>query len=271
MAATNLPVGIFYVYALFRLDGRIFYIGKGQGNRWLDHEKRVRPGKSWKDNIVWEILQAGKTVPKLKVAEHFTAKEANSFEKMMIRVIGRYPHGPLVNLTAGGEGDLGHVQTADARAKHAAANRKRTLSEHTKEKIRFARLKNWADPQYRERMTVGRFGPKSERNPPAPRVRNRKRKEPQARIIKSRPSKPPKSIPPITPIPKQKGISIGFTGRKHTKETKELLRIMRTGRKHKDETKEKLRIIVTGIKRTDEAKAKMSKAKIGNQNAKRRK
>jgi NUMOD3 motif len=93
-----------YVYILFRDTGIPFYVGMGRKRRWLDHEERVRPGRSYKDNIIAEMLRSRRDVPKIKVAENLTKDEAWEIEKSFFAAIGRRPYGPLVNLTCGGDG-----------------------------------------------------------------------------------------------------------------------------------------------------------------------
>lgn len=97
---------IFYVYALLRQDGLTpFYVGKGKGDRWLEHERNVKPGRSHKDNLIIKLLQEQGHVEKVKLAHCLTEEVALQMEVEMIRLIGRSAHGgPLLNLTDGGEG-----------------------------------------------------------------------------------------------------------------------------------------------------------------------
>jgi hypothetical protein len=96
----------FYIYVLFRETGIPFYIGKGRGSRWGDHERTAVPGRSYKDNIICLMIAAGMEIPKIKVREGLTNKEAGEVEAALIKAIGRYPDGPLANLCAGGGGLL---------------------------------------------------------------------------------------------------------------------------------------------------------------------
>src|SRR5260221_10494808 len=50
----------YYVYTLSKPDGTIFYVGKGRGNRILQHENEARRGvKSTKCDIIREIWANG--------------------------------------------------------------------------------------------------------------------------------------------------------------------------------------------------------------------
>lgn len=104
MTDAILPRRNFYVYKLLRLDGRPFYVGKGTGSRIKMHEYKAKKGRSYKDNIICQILATGAEVPKIIVANGLTHEEANTLEIKLIAEIGRHPHGPLTNRTRGGEG-----------------------------------------------------------------------------------------------------------------------------------------------------------------------
>ena len=114
----------FYVYVLFRDDGRPFYVGKGHGDRWLDHERRARYGrKGHRFAIIRDLQARGVELAKVKLHEGLTEATANAYEVALIAAIGRVPHGPLVNLTDGGEGASGVKPSPEAIAKSAAARR----------------------------------------------------------------------------------------------------------------------------------------------------
>ena len=125
MASDNLADS--YVYVLFRADGTPFYVGKGRSTRWGDHERDARAGlgpQVHRLNVIREMFRAGfKDIPKVKVAEGLTHREAIAREVAIIAAIGRYPNGPLVNRTSGGEGNPD--QSEEQRAKTAARNRAR--------------------------------------------------------------------------------------------------------------------------------------------------
>lgn len=90
---------IFYVYVLFDHAGVPRYVGKGRGQRWLDHEKHPDPNNQLKNKFISETLALLGEVPKVKVHENLLENDAYNFESVLIRAVGRYPVGPLTNLT----------------------------------------------------------------------------------------------------------------------------------------------------------------------------
>jgi hypothetical protein len=95
---------IFYVYALYRENGEPFYIGKGVRDRWLHHEKQAQRGRSYKDNLIISMREKGTPITKKKLATNLTHRQACKIEISLIKKFGRYPHGPLTNVTRGGDG-----------------------------------------------------------------------------------------------------------------------------------------------------------------------
>ena len=90
---------IFYVYVLFDHAGVPRYVGKGRGQRWLDHEKHPDPNNQLKNKFISETLTFLGEVPKVKVHENLLENDAYNFESALIRAVGRYPVGLLTNLT----------------------------------------------------------------------------------------------------------------------------------------------------------------------------
>jgi hypothetical protein len=87
------------------MTGIPFYIGKGRGRRWFHHEKSAKNGgQTHKDRIIRKILKEHPEVPKVKIHENLTSSVAKKYEIALIKAIGRYPNGPLVNKTRGGDG-----------------------------------------------------------------------------------------------------------------------------------------------------------------------
>jgi hypothetical protein len=133
----------FYVYILYRADGETpFYVGKGRSDRWLEHEKDAKREHSYKAAIIRQMQADGIAVPKRKVADGLSNAEACALEIKLIAQIGRYPKGPLANLTVGGEGvvDL----PPDIREKHrrntSAAQMGRKVSDATRAAISRAQI-----------------------------------------------------------------------------------------------------------------------------------
>lgn len=133
MTDPSVPRRDYYVYALFREDGQTpFYIGKGRGHRILQHEWEAPRKNTHKDRIINKMLKNGIKVPKHKLVEGLTDGEAKQIERDLICLLGREPHGPLVNLTSGGDGVAN--LSAETRARKSEANRK-----------------SWADPVVRQK------------------------------------------------------------------------------------------------------------------------
>lgn len=123
----------FYVYVLFRpWDGSPFYVGKGRGNRWMEH---AAGRKNTRNRRLLRIFNKAKKldldVPRVKVRDGLTEPEAFAIESALIAAIGRRDRvgGPLANLTDGGEGASGNILSAESRAKIglSAIGNKRSL------------------------------------------------------------------------------------------------------------------------------------------------
>lgn len=127
----------FYVYVLFYLNGTPCYIGKGKGDRWLNHEQKKRFRNNYLKGIIIDAKQRGLSLPKIKIREHITETEAFETERILIKIIGRrnLGTGPLVNLTDGGDGETGRVVSQETRAKLRDINLGKTLSEEHKANI----------------------------------------------------------------------------------------------------------------------------------------
>ena len=115
----------FYTYAYLREDKTPYYIGKGQGNRAYNQNRRVRPPK-YKSKIIF-------------LKQNLTEEEAFKHEIYMIAVFGRKDLGTgiLRNMTYGGDG-VPNWGTPEQRSKLA---RKRVASmtpEQRKESTRMA-------------------------------------------------------------------------------------------------------------------------------------
>ena len=98
----------FYIYVAFRLDGSPCYVGKGKGHRWRAHLWR-----SHNRQLRGIVSRSGGDIPIVIVRNGLTEQQAFECEVAFIAAIGRYPNGPLVNHTDGGEGTTGHKQSAN--------------------------------------------------------------------------------------------------------------------------------------------------------------
>src|ERR1035437_8032610 len=103
----------FYVYIYFRPDtGTPCYVGKGRGKRWL---------KSRSNAHLCNLIAKFGTAPCVKIRSGLSEAEAFATEIALIKAIGRGQHGPLFNLTDGGDGASGAKRTDETRAKMSAA------------------------------------------------------------------------------------------------------------------------------------------------------
>ena len=144
----------YYVYFLFREEGgEPFYVGKGTRNRWAGHEKdALAGGSSHKARIIRKIIIELSHLPKKKIAEGLTEEEAFALEVRLIADIGRYPNGPLVNKTDGGDGVSGFKFSEEQNKQNA----KRAV-DYWKDPIIRANMmagvdKTWNDPVKRSRI-----------------------------------------------------------------------------------------------------------------------
>lgn len=120
MTSTSIQHRDFYVYALFRTDGSPFYIGKGRGNRINIHEREAARGTTHKDHIIKALwLDGVYNIPKAKLIEGLADIEAKLIEVDLIHLIGRWPRGPLANLTKGGDGVANLAEESRARKSRA--------------------------------------------------------------------------------------------------------------------------------------------------------
>jgi hypothetical protein len=150
---------IFYVYILYRDDGVTpFYVGKGKGSRLTHHERWAKNGRSYKDNIICEMRERGIRVPVKKVAENLTEQAAFNLETELIAQFGRYPNGPLANLTDGGDGVPAlSVDTRILMGKRSGdARRGKQLSEAHRENVSAARRGAVFSDQHKANLSAAR-------------------------------------------------------------------------------------------------------------------
>lgn len=186
--ARALQPTVFYVYVLFDAFGVPRYVGKGKDDRWIMHERYSDP-KNWMKNEfierTWILLDE---IPKIKVREELLETDAYEIEIALIRSIGRWPDGPLTNMTDGGEGSsFEHTEIMKQRLSDLAVEqwfnevtRQRIIEAIRKSskdpKVRAARSKQvkkiWSDPEYRQRRHLLELEPwMKEKRAKASRVR----------------------------------------------------------------------------------------------------
>ena len=201
------PIGSekFYVYLHSKPDGDIFYVGKGCGKRAYDFKSNRNP------HFIRTVKKIGPMNVGVEIFACGSEAEALSTEVDIIAVLRRANH-PLVNLTNGGDGVSGYVQSIETRAKLFAANKGRVLS-----------------AEHRANISAAHMG----------RVFSAERKQNISQALTGRKSAP------FTDEAKR-NMSLALTGRPVSEATKQKLSASLTGKKHTTETRAKLSKIHTG-------------------------
>lgn len=128
----------FYVYILYRPDGRPFYVGKGQGKRIDVHEKLASKGhKAHRYSIIRKVWSEGGEVIKQKVYETDDQDDAYAMEHYLIASIGREN---LANENDGGYGNRGWVVTDAFRERQRELRTGSKLSPETWAKVQAAKV-----------------------------------------------------------------------------------------------------------------------------------
>ena len=98
----------YYVYILHRPDGHPLYVGKGVGQRVLEHEAEARNTTrlTHKLNVIRSLLRKNLAIHYRLDSFFDDEAEALARERLLIQTIGRHDlgTGPLTNQTDGGEG-----------------------------------------------------------------------------------------------------------------------------------------------------------------------
>lgn len=146
-----------YIYKHIRLDrNEVFYIGKGTNTRGNYSRSKSKN----RDNSHWHNV-VNKHGYKIEiVVENLTEQEANEKEMQYILDYGRIDlsTGTLVNMTAGGDGSIGHKHTEEAKKKMSEATKGntrwlgKTHTEEAKKKISDAKKGNntWLGKKHTE-------------------------------------------------------------------------------------------------------------------------
>ena len=117
----------FYTYAYLREDRTPYYIGKGQGRRISNRQKKDMKSPKDKSRIIF-------------LKQNLTEEKAFKHEIYMIAVLGRKDLGTgiLRNRTNGGEGMSGFTHSKETRAKISEKNKGKKRTEEQKQKLREA-------------------------------------------------------------------------------------------------------------------------------------
>lgn len=114
----------FYVYAHYRkTTGEIFYIGKGNG-------RRAWSGK--RANRYWHHIATKDGFDVRIIKDGLSEVCALTLETALIFIHGRYPNGPLVNMTDGGEGTSGWEPSVEWKKNRSACAKKAWENGHGK-------------------------------------------------------------------------------------------------------------------------------------------
>jgi len=149
----------FYIYCFFRpWDGTPCYIGKGKGNRWMDHAKQLdrHPNKY----LARIITKANANLPVVFIHQGLDERTAYEYEKALILAIGRKcDGGPLVNITSGGEGFSGLSHSIETRRKMSAAQTGKSPTEAHRKAISIAKKgKTFFSSETIEKMRLAKLG-----------------------------------------------------------------------------------------------------------------
>jgi hypothetical protein len=98
--------GIFK-YSDIEFNYEPFYVGKGFGYRAYEHINEKRVVNIHKSSKINKIKQCGLLPEIVFLYENLSDYDAKRIEIEIIDKIGRYPNGPLTNMTKGGDGSLG--------------------------------------------------------------------------------------------------------------------------------------------------------------------
>jgi hypothetical protein len=148
-----------------------FYIGKGKYterrkySRVKQHLNEKRNRNFFKNGKINHIKEECGCIPFIEILyDNITEEEAILHEKELIAKIGRYNigNGPLTNLTDGGEGSSGYIQSKETKDKRVESLKKSTLMETLKtEEYKnqlSKRTKEWWTSERRKEQSIKQQG-----------------------------------------------------------------------------------------------------------------
>lgn len=147
-------------YGIYHFDFEPYYVGKGYRKRMYDHLSCN--DNSHKTRKLKKILESGYTKKHLKsdyiILQNFDMEETKAFdlEIDMIKTIGRYDlgMGPLTNLTDGGEGQSGHINSKETRKKKSLAKIGKKHSEEHRRNNSIAQTGKIYSNEYKLNMSI---------------------------------------------------------------------------------------------------------------------
>ncbi len=89
----------YYVYILYRSNGTALYVGKGRGDRCLDHRRSALKGQCHNKHleaVICNTIKEGKEIVIVKVLENLSNKEAIFHEEDtddMMKVVAMFDRG----------------------------------------------------------------------------------------------------------------------------------------------------------------------------------
>lgn len=105
----------YYVYVMYRPDGRPCYVGKGRGYRYCNMQRLYNP------HLQRIIDASGGRIESRKWTTGLSETDAHTLEMRLIRIMGRGKMGLLANLTDGGDGQSGFIPSPETRKKRSIA------------------------------------------------------------------------------------------------------------------------------------------------------
>ena len=103
-----------FIYHNLKFNYEPFYVGKGTGQRAYDHLVEKRIINIHKKSKISKIKQSNLLPDIVFLYDGLCDEDAKKIEIDVIRMIGRYPNGPLTNMTDGGDGSLGKKRTPES-------------------------------------------------------------------------------------------------------------------------------------------------------------
>jgi hypothetical protein len=219
------------VYRHIRLDKNVpFYVGISNGNRRRPYAKNR--------NSIWVAITNKSEYRVEIIVDDLTWEQALEKEKEFIALYGRRDlgKGTLANMTDGGDGAIGMIQSEESKEKRRLKGIGRKASEET---ILLLREVNSG-----ERNPM--WGRRGERNP----IFGTKLSLDRRRFLSE--------------MAKQRtGDKNPMFGKKQTEETRKKISQKAQGRTHTEETKQKMSKNLKGIRKTEEWKKKIGDAQRG--------